>query len=180
VHPLDTLMRAAEHLKEDKSIAFCFVGGGSEFKRVQRWAEEWGKAKSGKRKAEILCLPYQPLAQLSASLSAADAHVVVMGNTMLGLVHPCKIYNILAVGAPVIYIGPKPSHVTEILNHVGDKYPSIQVAHDETEILAEQIQALRQKTAAGRGSFPTEISAAFSKGVLLPELIAALEELRDI
>ena len=179
VHPLDTLMQAAERLQDDHSIAFCFVGGGSELKRVQHWAEEWGKAKSGKRKAEILCLPYQPLAQLSASLSAADAHVVVMGNAMLGLVHPCKIYNILAVGAPVIYIGPKPSHVTEILNHVGDKYPSIQVAHDETEILAEQIQALRQKTAAGRGSLPTEISAAFSKGVLLPELIAVLEELRD-
>ena len=180
VHPLDTLMQAAERLKDDKSIVFCFVGGGSEFKRVQRWAEKQGGTESGKRKAEILCLPYQPLAQLSASLSAADAHIVVMGPKMLGLVHPCKIYNILAVGAPVIYIGPKPSHVTEILNHVGDKYPSIQVAHDETEILAEQIQALRQKTAAGRGSLPTEVSAVFSKGVLLPELIAALEGLQDI
>jgi hypothetical protein len=45
--------------------------------------------------------------------------------------------------------------------------------------LAEQIKALRQKTAGGRVSLPTEITAAFSKGVLLPELIAALEELRN-
>ena len=44
VHPLDTLMQAAERLKDDPSIAFCFVGGGSEFKRVQRWAED-GKAR---------------------------------------------------------------------------------------------------------------------------------------
>jgi glycosyltransferase involved in cell wall biosynthesis len=43
VHPLDTLMRAAERFKDDKSIAFCFVGGGSEFKRVQRWAEAGGQ-----------------------------------------------------------------------------------------------------------------------------------------
>ena len=43
VHPLDTLMRAAEKLQGDASIAFCFVGGGSEFKRVQRWAEAGGR-----------------------------------------------------------------------------------------------------------------------------------------
>src|ERR1039458_4707606 len=94
-------MQAAEQLKDDKSIAFCFIGGGSEFKRVRRWAE------AGKR-TNILCLPYQPLNRLSASLSSADAHVIAMGNEFVGLVHPCKIYNILAVGAPVIYIGPKP------------------------------------------------------------------------
>jgi glycosyltransferase involved in cell wall biosynthesis len=172
VHPLDTLMQTAERLKDDKYIAFCFVGGGSEFKRVQRWAEV------GKR-ANILCLPYQPLNRLSASLSAADAHVVVMGNAMLGLVHPCKIYNILAVGAPVIYIGPKPSHVTEILDQLGDKFPSIRVAHGEAESLANQILDLRQKMADGRQPFSTDVNAVFSKGVLLPKLIGVLEDLRD-
>jgi glycosyltransferase involved in cell wall biosynthesis len=179
VHPLDTVMAAAERLKDDKSIAFCFVGGGSEFKRVQRWAEEWGKAESGKRKAKILCLPYQPLAQLSGSLSTADAHVVVMGDAMLGLVHPCKIYNILAVGAPVIYIGPKPSHVTEVLDKISGEYPAIRVARGEADILAEQIKNLRQKPADARRSLPTEVTAAFSKAVLLPELIAVLEERRN-
>ncbi len=168
VHPLDTLMRTAEFLKEDKSIVFCFVGGGSEFKRIQRWSEEWGKAESGKRKAEILCLPYQPLAQLSASLSAADAHVVAMGNEMLGIVHPCKIYNILAVGAPVIYIGPKPSHVTEILNRLGDKYPSIRVAHGEADILAEQIRALRQKKAAAAVRCRRKSPQLFQKAFCCP------------
>jgi glycosyltransferase involved in cell wall biosynthesis len=172
VHPLDTLMAAAERLKDDPSIVFCFVGGGSEFKRVQKWVE------AGKR-ANVLCLPYQPLAQLSASLSAADAHVVVMGDAMLGLVHPCKIYNILAVGAPVIYIGPRPSHVTEILAQLGDEPPSIRVAHGEVDLLANQIRNLRQKTAGGPRPLPAEVTAPFSKGVLLPRLIAALEGLRD-
>jgi glycosyltransferase involved in cell wall biosynthesis len=179
VHPLDTLMQAAERLKDDPSIAFCFIGGGSEFKRVQRWAEEWGKAESGKQKAEILCLPYQPLNQLPASLSAADAHAIIMGAAMLGLVHPCKIYNALAVQAPIIYIGPKPGHVTEILDRLGDKYPSIRVAHGEADILAEQIQNLRERMAGSHRSSSTEVTATFSKGVLLPELIAALEGLRD-
>jgi hypothetical protein len=165
-------MQAAERLKDDPSIVFCFIGGGSEFKRVQRWAE------AGKR-ANVLCLSYQPLAQLSASLSAADAHVIVMGNEFIGLVHPCKIYNILAVGAPVIYIGPQPSHVTEILNRLGYEHPSIRAAHGGAEALANQIQNLRRKTEGGRQPLPAEITATFSKGVLLPELIGVLEDLRD-
>jgi glycosyltransferase involved in cell wall biosynthesis len=172
VHPLDTLMQAAERLKDDKSTTFCFIGGGSEFKRVKQWAEK------GKR-ANVLCLPYQPLNQLAASLSAADVHTVVMGDGFVGLVHPCKIYNIVAVGAPVIYIGPKPSHVTEILDQLGDEPPSIRVTHGEADILADQIQNLRQKTAGGRRPLSTEATAPFSKGVLLPNLIAVLEELRD-
>ena len=82
--------------------------------------------------------------------------------------HPCKIYNILAVGAPVIYIGPKPSHVTEILDRLGDKYPSIRVAHGEADILAEQIQDFDKRRQAAAGVVATEVTTAFSKGVLLP------------
>jgi hypothetical protein len=190
VHPLATLLAAAEKFSGDASIVFAFVGGGSEFKRVQRWAEE--KIESRKQKAadgglpadgdnsqfairnsQILCLPYQPLAQLSASLSAADAHVVVMGETMLGLVHPCKIYNMLAVGAPVIYLGPQPSHVTEILAVPGAEHPWISVRHGEGERLAERIRQLRT-TAATRQN-PTALTAAFAKNNLLPQLIAGLE-----
>jgi glycosyltransferase involved in cell wall biosynthesis len=167
VHPLDTLMTAAEQLQADVSIVFCFVGGGSEFKRVQRWA------KAGKR-TNVLCLPYQPLVQLSASLSAADAHVVVMGNAMLGLVHPCKIYNMLAVGAPVIYIGPQPSHVTEILERPGAEHPWCSVRHGEGILLAERIQELRLKVTERKT--PAQFTATFAKDVLLPRMIAGLEK----
>ena len=69
---------------------------------------------SRSKTVNVKCLPYQPLSELSSSLSAADLHVVVMGDEFVGIVHPCKVYNILAVGAPVLYIGPEPSHVTDI------------------------------------------------------------------
>jgi len=170
VHPLDTLMAAAERLSADASIRFCFVGGGSEFKRVKAWAE------AGKR-GNVLCLPYQPLSQLSGSLSAADAHVVVMGDAMLGLVHPCKIYNMLAVGAPVIYIGPQPSHVSEILDQPGQQHPWCSARHGEGELLAERIQKLRLQSSERR--CPTELTAQFSKAALLPRMIAGLEKAKS-
>src|SRR5512146_595816 len=80
-HPLDTLLAAAEKLKDNDFIRFCFVGGGSEFSRVQAFARE-------KCLSNIRCLPYQPLSKLSASLSSADMHVVVMGTPFRGIVHP--------------------------------------------------------------------------------------------
>jgi len=110
-HPLDTLMTAARELRTHPGIAFCFIGGGSEFTRVQAFA-------SAQQLANIVCLPYQPLEQLSASLSAADLHVVVMGDAFVGIVHPCKVYNIMTVGIPFVYIGPEQSHVSDILEQI--------------------------------------------------------------
>jgi glycosyltransferase involved in cell wall biosynthesis len=170
VHPLDTLMQAADKLKDDRSVCFCFVGGGSEFKRVKQWAEE------GKR-TNVLCLPYQPLSRLSASLSAADAHVVVMGDAFVGLVHPCKIYNILAVGAPVLYVGPQPGHVTEILAAVGENYLWSCVRHGEADLLIRKIQDLQQKPMSVHRQLSGTASGPFQENVLLPKLVGALENI---
>jgi len=106
-HPLDSLLQAAEQLRCEPDIAFCFVGGGSEYKKVEEF-------KQRHELHNILCLPYQPLKHLSASLSAADLHAVVMGDPFVGIVHPCKIYNVMAIGAPVLYIGPPESHITDL------------------------------------------------------------------
>jgi glycosyltransferase involved in cell wall biosynthesis len=166
VHPLDTLMQAADQLREETDIVFCFIGGGSEFSRVKKWAE---------KNPNTLCLPYQPLDRLSASLSAADAQVVVMGDAMLGLVHPSKIYNILTVGAPVIYIGPEPSHVTEILAGTKSGHPWAGVRHGAAGELVRQIHQLRLNCAGKDRQPPAEVEAHFSQATLLPRLVALIE-----
>lgn len=107
-HPLQSLIDAATELRDQPEICFCFVGGGSEMETVKRAALARGLT-------NVMCLPYQPREQLAASLSAADLHAVVMGNEFVGIVHPCKIYNVLLSGSPVLYIGPAPSHVTELI-----------------------------------------------------------------
>ena len=168
MHPLDTLMQAADRLGAEPDLCFAFVGGGSEFARVQKWAAG---------KPQVLCLPYQPLPQLSASLSAADSHVVVMGEAMLGLVHPCKIYNIFAVGAPVVYIGPECSHVTEARAEAIGQCAFIGVRHGEGERLAREL--FRWKQACQRANpRPGGPLAAFSAKRLIPQLVAVLEGAR--
>src|ERR1700722_17676099 len=110
-HPLDTILGAAQKLTENKEVAFLFVGGGSQFAKVKQFAVDHSLS-------NILCLPYQPLAELAGALSAADLHLVVMGNPFVGLVHPCKIYNILRIGSPLLYIGPQLSHISEIIQQI--------------------------------------------------------------
>jgi hypothetical protein len=129
---LTTLLDAAFDLRHEGKITFCFVGGGSEMKTVQHFARSRGLD-------NIVTLSYQPLDKLSASLSAADMHVVVMGDPFVGIVHPCKVYNIRTLGIPYLYIGPAASHVADLT-------PTFSVRHDDVQALVRYIRS----AAAGR------------------------------
>lgn len=168
-HPLDTLLEAARSLAGTERIHFMFIGGGSEFAKVKAF-------KAGQKLANITCLPYQPLDHLSASLSSADLHVVVMGEPFVGIVHPCKIYNILSLGLPFLGIGPAECHLTDLAARITDKcYASI-ASHGDTAGLTTLLQA-----AAVRGALPPSaelqaVAAGFSRGVLMPRLVDLIAE----
>jgi colanic acid biosynthesis glycosyl transferase WcaI len=183
-HPLDTLLEAAQKLAGDSQIVFCFIGGGSEYQKISRMAD------AGVRDAallapcpswvtthasNLLCLPYRPLSELAQSLSAADLHVAVMGDPFVGIVHPCKIYNILAVAAPVVCIGPQPSHLSEILDSNDGEYPWACFGHGKSDQVVEYIQKVRKQSEVRNQNGPAPICAQFSKRVLLPRLIQELE-----
>jgi colanic acid biosynthesis glycosyl transferase WcaI len=185
VHPLNTLLVAARQLAPDPGIVFCFIGGGSEWRKIREESAECGARSAGcgvgglstinYQLSNIFCLPYQPLEQLAGSLSAADLHVVVMGNEFVGLVHPCKIYNILSVAAPVLYIGPRPSHLSEILEELNQQYPCAVAAQGEVERVVQEIERVRRQPGPAARQAPAHLRATFSKEVLLPRLIEQLE-----
>ena len=175
-HPLTTLLDAARDLRERHDIAFCFVGGGSEFETVKRYAAEH-------ELKNIATIPYQPLSTLGASLSSADLHVVVMGDPFVGLVHPCKVYNIRTLGIPYLYIGPRESHVSEL-------HPDFAATHGDVQSVVRSIEhgcnlglprvahadqaAHGQKYLVGR-MIATLEAAALAPAGLLPRL-ARVEE----
>jgi colanic acid biosynthesis glycosyl transferase WcaI len=108
-NPLTTLLKAAAHLKDDPDIRFLFVGGGGGKREIESAIKE-------QNLANCVSLPYQPLSELKYSLSAADVHVVALGDDMVGIIHPCKIYGAMAVARPILYFGPRPSHITDLLD----------------------------------------------------------------
>ncbi len=97
-----------------------------------------------------------------------------MGNAFVGLVHPCKIYNILSVGAPVLYIGPEPSHVTEILARAGGEQLWGAAAHGEVEKVVGHIQRIRKAALKRTGNEFSKLAAEFSKEKRLPELVKVI------
>jgi colanic acid biosynthesis glycosyl transferase WcaI len=170
-------MQAARQIASDPGVTFLFVGGGSEMAEVQREADHLPNVK---------CLPYQPLKTLSGSLSAADLHVVVMGDPFVGIIHPCKIYNILQVGAPVLYIGPEVSHVSEILERWVDPDRWIGARHGDVDAVTKAIRVGSAQMRNGgldvrgekRGDrkWETEGATRFSKEALLPQLVALISD----
>jgi glycosyltransferase involved in cell wall biosynthesis len=161
-HPLDTLLRAAQRLAPNPQIVFCFVGGGSEFQKVKGFAR-------AQDLRSIVCLPYQPLNHLSAALSAADLHVVVMGNRFVGIVHPCKVYNIMSVGIPVLYIGPSESPIADLLSPGSAAAWAYLARHGEEESVVEQILAASRREPT-RSPAETQIARRFTQEELLPRM----------
>ena len=125
--------------------------------------------------ANLKCLPYQPLSELAASLSAADLHVVVMGEPFVGIIHPCKIYNVLGVGAPLLCITPAVSHLSEILDSL-DSTVCRRVAHADVSGCVQAIQEISARAQRGEPACYAEVSAQFARARWLPALVEELEK----
>jgi len=167
-HPLNTLIEAARSLQSREEIIFCFVGGGSEQVKVMEFAALHNLT-------NIRCLPYQDFELLSASLSAADLHVVVMGDEFAGIVHPSKLYNILTIGSPFLYIGPRETHISEIAAQTNGEFSAYLAGHgDVADVVKHILEAANKKSNGNQRRVP-RIALAFSKQTILPQMIKLLE-----
>jgi colanic acid biosynthesis glycosyl transferase WcaI len=142
-HPLDTLLACCNELRDHEQFLFTFIGNGVRTADV-------GTYKKSNALENIMQLPHQPREQLHLSLAAADAHIVVMGNPFVGIVHPCKIYSVLALGIPFVVICPRPSHLTDIVDEAGVGYA---VGQGESGLLSRRLTEIAAMTQQQRTSF---------------------------
>lgn len=167
-HPLNTLLKAAFQLAHHPEIRFLFIGGGSEFGKAKAFVQNHGLR-------NVDFLPYQPLERLAETLSSADLHVAVMGNAFAGIVHPCKIYNILSIGCPFLYIGPEESHIGDIIKELGKSGGAYFAKHGEVGKISDIILAAQKNALSGKYQAFREFGDRFSAAIQLPRMIEALE-----
>lgn len=135
-NPIRTLLDAAERLQDDPRLVVMCIGGGGGKKEVEERVAKGVK--------NIRSLPYQPFDRIRFSLSAADVHVVSIGDEVVGIVHPCKVYGAMAVSRPILLLGPSPSHVSDLIQ----KYRvGWQVRHGDVD---GAVGVLREMMAAPR------------------------------
>lgn len=166
-HPLDTLLEVARRMESEEDFAFCFVGGGSGWSRVRDFRERHCLR-------NITLLPYEPAERLSASLSAADLHAVVIGDAFVGLVHPCKIYNILALGTPFLCIGPPENHVADLAARLPDARAAHFAAHGDLAAVERAIRGSREAALGPDPARAATLLAELSRSAALGRLTAAL------
>ncbi len=140
VHPLTTLLEASLSLRFDKGFHFAFVGGGVRVKDVK-------EHKQKNNLDNISLHAFQPRETFHISIAASDIQVVIMGENQVGYTHPNKIYGAMLLAKPILYIGPRPSHVTDILDSCCG---NIIVEHGNTESLVNQLKIFLSLSEADR------------------------------
>ena len=168
-NPLTTLLDAAVKFKHDPTVRFLFVGGGIGKRQVEQYIADYDLH-------NVISLPYQPLEELRFSLSAADVHVVSLGDEMVGIIHPCKVYGAMAVARPVLFFGPKPSHISDLLDqhHFG-----LHVSHGDVPGAVAAIARFKSMTCAQRSQMgalaQNVLSQSLSQQILCRRMCDGLE-----
>ncbi len=135
-HDLATLLAAIERLRGEPDLTFLFVGDGVRRAEVEQAA---------RTNPAIRLLPYQPRARLSESLSAGLVHLASQDPATLGMLELSKLYGIMAVGRPVLYVGPRES---EVARTVVDHGIGRVVANGDVDGVVAALRALLEEAAA--------------------------------
>src|SRR5205823_3026195 len=84
--------------------------------------------------------PHQDRSVLPQALGMADVHVSILRPEYEGLVHPSKLYGIMAAGRPTIFIGDSDGETAAILATTGS---GVTVETGDAASLVATIRKLR-------------------------------------
>lgn len=100
-YDLENIIKVIEKIKpgtrtkEDKEVAFAFVGEGTVLGNLKQYKEEHNMD-------NVVFIPYQDKKDLIYSLNAADVHWCVNAKGIKGVSCPSKYYGIAATGKPIL------------------------------------------------------------------------------
>jgi colanic acid biosynthesis glycosyl transferase WcaI len=106
-HEFATIIEAAERLR-DEPVAFLFVGGGA----MRPWIAEQA---SRRGLSNIVLHDYVAKEQTPAVMASADCALITLEEYAAGVMSPSKLHSNLAMGLPILYIGPRKSNVDEAI-----------------------------------------------------------------
>lgn len=92
---LETIVEAADRLRQQPGILFVFQGDGVSKPALEALVRDRGLS-------NVRFLPFAPKATLGESFASADVFIVSLQRGLAGYIVPSKLYGILAAGRPYI------------------------------------------------------------------------------
>jgi len=90
-----------------QDVFFLFVGGGSGMDALKKSLPP--------DTANVRFKPYVARERLAESLSVADIHLISLRPEMEGLIVPSKVYGVLGVGRPFVFIGDPHGELAQLV-----------------------------------------------------------------
>ena len=152
-HDSATLLETATALRGQDGIVFLVIGGGAKLEGLKQ-------AVAARQLDNFVFKPYQPREALSASLSAADVHLVSLKPQLEGLIVPSKFYGIAAAARPVLFIGDPQGEIAHLIETIGCGYAigegHVQELQDKILALSSQAGLKESLGTAARKSLETQ------------------------
>jgi putative colanic acid biosynthesis glycosyltransferase WcaI len=132
-HAFDTVLASAKAL-QTRAIRFSFVGGGSRWAEIRSHVAEAGLG-------NVAFRSYVPMGEVRAVMALASCGLITLRDEARGVMSPSKLHAYLAVGLPILYIGPPGSNVDEAIVRFGC---GASIRHGDTEAVVAFLEGLRQ------------------------------------
>ncbi|CAN5430919.1 colanic acid biosynthesis fucosyltransferase WcaI [soil metagenome] len=106
---LETILDAAEELKNNTSVKFVICGSGP-------YKQKLKELKDSRNLDNVYFLPLQPFDKLNSFLNMADIHLVIQKANAADLVMPSKLTAILSVGGVAIITANEGSSLFDVVD----------------------------------------------------------------
>lgn len=107
-HDADTFAQAIEQTRDAGDLCWLFIGAGKRFDELCTLAAE-------RRWPHFRSLPPRGRDVLNESLNLADVHLVSQLPAFTGVVVPSKLFGIMAIARPTVFVGPADAECARIL-----------------------------------------------------------------
>jgi glycosyltransferase involved in cell wall biosynthesis len=171
-HEAMTICNAMERLRDRADIKFLFVGGGKRRREVEAFIKDKGLTSASYH-------DYVPREVVGQSLSAADVHLISLREGCEGIICPSKLFGVMAVARPSVYVGNPSSEIARVLVESGS---GILTREGQDREMAEAIAGLaddRERARRMGAQARRELMGKYDKVTLCGRWVELLESMQS-
>ncbi len=132
-HRFETVLDAAEQLRNEPAT-FLFIGGGARYEEVDVEVKR-------RELANVLMHGYVPKEMTPSVMTSVDCALITLRDEALGVMSPSKLHSNLAMGLPVLYVGPEKSNVDDAIRRFDC---GVSLRHGEVDALVAGVRAMME------------------------------------